>query len=127
MELSIFIGKLFAIVYLTVGIAALIHRAYFCSVFETMITSPAVLTVISLIALTVGASIVVSHNVWVPDWPVLITILGWFAMIKGMSFLIFPVRSTFWVESVMARVDISKISAFCSLFIGALFFYFSFA
>ncbi len=126
MELSIFIGKLFAIVYLTVGIAALVHRSYFRSVFETMIANSAVLTVLSLIALTVGASIVVSHNIWVPDWPVFITILGWFAMIKGMSFLIFPVRSMYWVEVVMAREDIPKISAYCSLVLGLLFSYFCF-
>jgi hypothetical protein len=127
MESSIFIGRLFAIIYLTVGIAALAHRSYYRSIAQSIVTNSVVLLVLSLIALTVGASIVILHNVWVPDWPVVITILGWFAMVKGMTFIFLPERTTLWISTYMAREDVPKLSACTAIGLGVMFAYFSFA
>lgn len=43
-----------------------------------------------LLALAVGMFFVVTHNVWVLDWPVLITLLGWMALVKGVVMLGMP-------------------------------------
>lgn len=37
-----------------------------------------------------GLVTVILHNVWVWDWPVAITILGWSTMIKGITKIGFP-------------------------------------
>lgn len=37
-----------------------------------------------------GLMVVLSHNVWVWNWTVLITILGWATLIKGAITLLFP-------------------------------------
>lgn len=42
------------------------------------------------ITLLMGLVTVILHNVWVADWRVVITILGWFTLIKGIMKVGFP-------------------------------------
>ena len=42
------------------------------------------------ITLLMGLITVVLHNVWTYDWPVIITILGWSTLIKGIMKVGFP-------------------------------------
>jgi hypothetical protein len=43
-----------------------------------------------VLALLAGLIIVNAHNLWVPDWRVLITALGWLAIFRGVMNLVFP-------------------------------------
>ena len=40
--------------------------------------------------MSAGLAVVLTHNVWVADWPVLITILGWLTAIAGAFRLLAP-------------------------------------
>jgi hypothetical protein len=37
-----------------------------------------------------GLSIIRTHNIWMLDWPVLITLIGWFAFLGGLGRMFFP-------------------------------------
>ncbi len=45
-----------------------------------------------IITLAVGVVMVLVHNIWVLDWRVVITILGWLTLIKGLDLLLLPKR-----------------------------------
>lgn len=42
------------------------------------------------INLLLGATIVAFHRAWSSDWRVIITVLGWSAILKGVLFMLFP-------------------------------------
>ena len=44
------------------------------------------------ITMLLGLMTVVAHNVWIWDWPVAITILGWITLFKGIEKIGFPDR-----------------------------------
>ncbi len=44
------------------------------------------------ITFLLGLATVVAHNVWVADWPIAITILGWITLFKGIEKVAFPER-----------------------------------
>jgi len=48
------------------------------------------LFLIAIITLIIGLLMVVSHNLWVMGWPVIITIFAWLALISGIIRLFFP-------------------------------------
>lgn len=48
------------------------------------------LLVLVIITLIMGLVTVILYNLWVKDWRVLITILGWSTLIKGISKIRFP-------------------------------------
>ena len=39
---------------------------------------------------TAGLAIVLTHNVWVWGWPVIVTILGWLMMLRGAVRILVP-------------------------------------
>jgi uncharacterized membrane protein HdeD (DUF308 family) len=49
-----------------------------------------VLYVWGLLALLIGAVIVVFNNLWTSGLPLLVTILGWLALVKGAFIVVFP-------------------------------------
>jgi hypothetical protein len=50
----------------------------------------AIIWLIGVLALIAGLAIVNAHNLWVGDWRVLITILGWLLVLRGVTNLMFP-------------------------------------
>lgn len=90
MELSILVAKTMALVYLSVGIAALTNKISFRKMIEDFEKSPALTYIGGLMALVIGMLLVEYHNFWVKDWTVIVTILGWIAVVKGVMLLAFP-------------------------------------
>ena len=43
-----------------------------------------------LMALSLGVTLVVVHNVWVADWPVIITLFGWVSLASGIVRITWP-------------------------------------
>jgi hypothetical protein len=72
---------------LGVGMAA----GDYTSVMREM-ADPALSILVGILTLLAGLAIVNAHNLWVSDWRVIITILGWLAIIRGVLSLLFPGR-----------------------------------
>lgn len=89
MEISIFLAKLLGLYLTIVSIAMLIHAQKFRNLIPDL-TTPAFNFLGGVMALLLGLLIVLSHNIWQADWRVLITLLGWMTLIKGVARLFIP-------------------------------------
>ncbi len=126
MTVSVFIAKLFAIIYLVVGIGFLINPDYYKKAIVDMLKNKGAMYVGGLMALVVAYLLVTFHNAWAMHWAVAITILGYAAFIKGILFLIAPewfVDST--VKMFKRKGMITFMGAFAFI-LGAYFAYFGF-
>jgi len=90
MATSVFIARLIGPFLLVVGLAVFANRDSFRTLAEEFLASRALLFLAALITLPAGLAIVLTHNVWVADWRVLITLLGWLTAISGAIRLIAP-------------------------------------
>ncbi len=88
--MSIILAKILSIYFLGVGISFLWNPRHLRGVYELMMRSDLALFLGSLMALLFGAVIVSLHNVWIFGWPVAITLIGWWSIIKGLSIMICP-------------------------------------
>lgn len=84
------IFQLLGIVYFVVGIGILINRDYYLRVFEGFIENPAIMYMGGFMSLVVGFLLVTFHNTWEASWSVIITIIGWLALIKGLTLFLTP-------------------------------------
>jgi hypothetical protein len=87
---SIFLAKLIGPVALVLGIGILVNRSAMRAVLDEFIRNRALVFIAGLITMPAGLAVVLMHNVWVADWPVLITVLGWLALISGAVRLAAP-------------------------------------
>lgn len=123
MDTSMFIAQLLAVVYLAVGLGLLLSGDYYKKAMAEMVKSHATMYLGGVMALLAGFLIVSFHNVW-EGWPILVTLIGWLALVKGLVLLIFPEWmmdwSSKWVNKNWAWY------AWVPLVLGALFGYFGF-
>lgn len=53
---------------------------------------------ISFVAIVIGLLNILFHNIWEDDWRLIITIIGWTALLIGLSLFIFPKRTALWLD-----------------------------
>ena len=87
---SIFLAKLIGPFSLVLGLGALFNRETVHAILNQFIGNRAILFLAGLITFPAGLAIVLTHNVWVADWPVIITIVGWLTAFSGAIRIVAP-------------------------------------
>ena len=88
MEATIFFARFFGLMYIILGLLSVKGRFLGKTVERTENTLFTVST--SYVTMFLGLATVILHNVWVLDWRVVITLLGWATLIKGVLKMGFP-------------------------------------
>lgn len=90
MELSFFLSKALGFYFLILGFGMMINVNRFRFILLNIIDDAALLFVTGVYALILGILLVVSHNVWTMDWRVIITLVGWGALLKSTLLVLYP-------------------------------------
>jgi hypothetical protein len=90
MQTSIVLAKLIGPVMLAVGIGIVVNGGVYRRLADEFLRSRALIYLSGLITMTAGLALVLTHNVWRPNWPVVITILGWAATVGGAIRIVVP-------------------------------------
>jgi len=90
---SIFLAKLIGPLALALGLGILFNRDAVRAVMDEFTRIPAIMFLAGMISFPAGLAVVLTHNVWVADWPVIITILGWLTAIAGALRLVAPYQA----------------------------------
>jgi glucose uptake protein GlcU len=88
MDVTIFFARFLGGFFLIFGILFIVTRQLGKTI--EMTDDKAFVISTGYITLLMGLVTVILHNVWVPDWRVVITLLGWFTLIKGIMKVGFP-------------------------------------
>ncbi|WP_421765108.1 hypothetical protein [Ekhidna sp.] len=124
MELSIFIARILGIMYLSVGIGFFLFREPYVLALRKILDNPGYALLGGFMAIVGGMAMVTYHNLWVSDWRVIITIIGWIALIKGVILLLSP--SYLQLFRPMLLVRNGKAMTIAILLLGILFTYLGF-
>jgi hypothetical protein len=103
MEASLFLAKLLGPILVVLGLAVLINRASYSQMAEELLKSRTSLYLSGVLALTAGIAILLVHNVWAWRWPVVITIVGWLMLIRGLGRLLLPQQVSEFALRLLGR------------------------
>ena len=105
---TIFLSKLVGLYCLILGVAYILQKDAVLKVATALFRDAPLTLVLGIFVLILGLATIVGHNVWRGGLaPVLVTLLGWIATLKGVSFL---------VLSPAANTKILEIAHFEQLF-----------
>lgn len=90
MDTSLLIARIAAVAYISSGIALLNGKLPLQKTYEAMKENPLFLIMMGMMTLLLGMLIINTHNVWVKDWQVLITLIGWILTIEGVLYITAP-------------------------------------
>ena len=125
MELSIFIAKIISVIYLSAGLGAIFSADHYRGLLDDMFNNAALTYLTGLTAVIVGFLLVNYHNSWEKDWTVLITIIGWIALMKGVIIIAFPKFVHRYSKLIFEGRGFS-IFPYAAILMGLLFGYFGF-
>jgi len=88
---TIFLARLIGLYCILVIPSMVIHRQTTVDWMTALLNNAALMWVLSVITLTTGLAMVLAHNVWSGGaLPVVVTLVGWAALIKSLLFLFLP-------------------------------------
>ena len=125
MELSILIAKITSVIYLAAALGALCSADHYRNVVDDMFDNAALTYMMGFIAVIAGFLIVNYHNIWRANWTVLVTLVGWLALTKGVLIIAFP-RFVQRYTGLLLKGWGLKVFPYVALFMGLLFGYFGF-
>jgi len=88
-DVTQFVFRLIMVVYIAVGLGILFSPEYYRKAFQRMFENRGITYFGGIIALVVGFGVITHHNVW-EGWPLLVTLFGWLAFLKGTAVLVVP-------------------------------------
>ena len=90
MDNSILLAKFIGPYIMVVSIGLLFNSKAFQKIMEDFSKNSALVYVAGLITFVAGLTVTLFHNLWVLDWRIIITLLGWNMFIKGAWLIISP-------------------------------------
>lgn len=89
MNLSNYLAEVWGITIVVVSLALLIKPKRLEKLFAEM-EDEATMFLWGKVSLVIGIAMVLIHNLWVKDWRIIVTILGWLSLLKGLDVLFLP-------------------------------------
>lgn len=126
MNTSIFIASIMAPMMIVMGAGLLLNGAAFRAMAKDFLRSPGLIFLAGFITLLLGLLIVVSHNVWVAGWPVIVTIFGWIMVAAGILRMAVPDRLRAIGERMMDNNALMTGAAILYLAVGLILGWFAF-
>ncbi|NQV12466.1 hypothetical protein HQ524_03805 [Candidatus Uhrbacteria bacterium] len=90
MELSFLLGKVIAVYLVIVGLMFISRRDDIHEIMKKFKKNSVLLFGLGAAVILLGLFVILNHNIWVSDWRVIITILGWLALIRGLASWFLP-------------------------------------
>ena len=87
---SVFLARLIGPIALVAGLALLLNAPAYRAMADEVLRSRALIFISGILSMTAGMALVLTHNVWVANWPVLITLFGWLAVLSGAARILVP-------------------------------------
>ena len=62
------------------------------------------LIISSFVAIIVGLLNILFHNIWEPNYKLIITLIGWISLFIGLSLFVFPKQTVSWLKFINVKL-----------------------
>jgi hypothetical protein len=94
METTLFLAKVFGLYLLAMGLLMALRRKDLSATVEALADNRPLVFLVGVLVLILGLVLVVSHNVWIAGWPLVVTVLSWLVLTKALAYLLLPFEVT---------------------------------
>jgi len=124
MNLVNYLAEIFGILLVVLPLAMLINQKYLKTLLQA-VKDDKTSFCLGITALVIGLSMVLAYNVWEKSWQVVITIIGWLILLKGLALLFLPEFVRKWVSKV-ENASFVPYALIIAVFIGLIITYLGF-
>jgi len=122
-DLSILLARIIGPIFVVAGLGFLINPAHYRRLVHDFFANGPLIYFSGVLALLMGLIMIEIHNLWVADWRVIITVIGWLSLIKGVIRVVLPGRGARVARAFNEGAHVLTISASAMLALGAILTY----
>jgi hypothetical protein len=126
LQASIFLARLLGPLLLLPGVGLFVNRRAFRTMATEVIGSVTLVYLFGLIDFAAGLAIVLVHNVWVADWRVLITLIGWLMLVRGLIRILLTEQAMSYAKNKFRGDTIYHVSGIVLTVLGLVLCYFGY-
>jgi len=101
-NISIFLAKFWGCYLIIFFLILSLNPRRISQIFEDLKDQKFVI-ITSFSAIVIGLLNILVHNQWEDDWTIIVTLIGWFALIFGLAIFIFPARTINWINYINVK------------------------
>jgi len=90
MNTTIFLAQIWGPVILAVALGTFVSRKYYIKIYHELEKETLAVLLFGMVAISAGIAQIHFHNVWNTFPQVVVSLLGWMLLIKGLAFAIVP-------------------------------------
>lgn len=126
MNTTLFLAQFWGWFFLIIAVVYLAGGKSFLDKLLKMHKDNGFVFISGLVLLSLGLITVILHNMWVPDWTLIITLGGWASIIKGATRMAFPETTNKLTADIFKnKIMLFRISVVIVGFLGVLLIYMS--
>lgn len=91
MFLSIIFAQIIGFYFVFVSMGTLLNQKRYRKNAQDFLATQSLVAITENLSLLFGLIILVTHQIWVLNWPTLITLIGWILLIRGLVAIYFPI------------------------------------
>ena len=122
MDTTIILARISGIMCLLIGLSVM-NKSFMSSVIDDILNSKALFWFIGFVAVMIGAIVLAFYSTWSVHWQVLLTIIGWLALLKGTAIMLFPGSMNHAVYRKLKTSSIIMVSGIIAILFGIILLY----
>ena len=87
---TLFLSRLIGLYCILIALSMMTRRQATVETVTALVQNPSMTLILGVITLAAGLAMVLSHNIWSGGALVVVTLVGWMALIKSLFFLFLP-------------------------------------
>lgn len=121
---SLLLAKMFGVYLVVMALAIFRSKERLTQGAAAIIDNPGLCLLTGAFTTLLGCWLVFTHNIWVTSWPVIITLIAYLTLIKGIAYLLAPGLIANTANMLSGKKSI--IAGLFSLILGLVLLYFGF-
>src|SRR5271157_1945360 len=110
---TVFLSRLIGLYCIVIALSMMTRRQATVETVTALLQNPSMMLIVGIITLAAGLAVVLAHNIWSGGaLVVVVTVVGWVTLIKGLSFLFLSpeVEAEFFLRQLHYQQLFSHIS-----------------
>jgi hypothetical protein len=118
MTLTSYVAQLLGL-YLTLsGVLMIVREQAMIELVPKFTDSPAFLYFLGSLRILIGLAIVLAHTMWVGTLGLVIYLLGWISLLRGIAMLLLPAEAERKILANFSRGNVSYVTALVAIVLG---------
>ncbi len=115
--MTIFLAQIWGPILLAVGLGILLSHSFYIRIYRDLEKETLSVLLFGMLAMMLGIVHIQAHNIWGSLHEIIISILGWGLLLKGIFFTVLP-KVADKGGNVIARLKLVSTAGVCMLIVG---------